>query len=409
MQTEIIKDLMKEYKRPFYIYDEKVIGDQIQELKTNFPEFEFLYSIKTNPNKDVIKFISQNDIGSDSASKNEVFKSIDAGMPKEKIIYSSAGKTKQDIEETYDKCIITADSYHELEVINEVAKEHNIVLRVGVRINSNYAIEGGDILPNKFGIDEESLLPHKEFIDSLKYIKICGIHVHLKSQILNYETLYNYYKDVLELAVFCVDEMGFDMDFVNFGGGLGVAYSQRENELEIESLGQKCRELIKEFKEKLNCRLIIESGRFIVCKSGTYVTYIIDKKVSRGANYLIVANGYNGFHKTTLAEMVKGYVQGPLEDIHAVEPLFTSYDAYEVKVLNKSQEKEEVTVCGNLCTAADLIGKNLVLPKAEIGDIIAITNAGSYGFTLSPILFSSHDIPYEIYLNSKNQAIISEY
>ena len=330
-------------------------------------------------------------------------------MPKEKIIYSSAGKTKQDIEETYDKCIITADSYHELEVINEVAKEHNIVLRVGVRINSNYAIEGGDILPNKFGIDEESLLPHKEFIDSLKNIKICGIHVHLKSQILNYETLYNYYKDVLELAVFCVDEMGFDMDFVNFGGGLGVAYSQRENELEIESLGQKCRELIKEFKEKLNCRLIIESGRFIVCKSGTYVTYIIDKKVSRGANYLIVANGYNGFHKTTLAEMVKGYAQGPLEDIHAVEPLFTSYDAYEVKVLNKSQEKEEVTVCGNLCTAADLIGKNLVLPKAEIGDIIAITNAGSYGFTLSPILFSSHDIPYEIYLNSKNQAIISEY
>ena len=77
--------------------------------------------------------------------------------------------------------------------------------------------------------------------------------------------------------------------------------------------------------------------------------------------------------------MVKGYAQGPLEDIHAVEPLFTSYDAYEVKVLNKSQEKEEVT------------------------------NAGSYGFTLSPILFSSHDIPYEIYLNSKNQAIISEY
>lgn len=46
--------------------------------------------------------------------------------------------------------------------------------------------------------------------------------------------------------------------------------------------------------------------------------------------------------------MVKGYVQGPLEDIHAVEPLFTSYDAYEVKVLNKSQEKEEVTVCGEL-------------------------------------------------------------
>ncbi|MBU5336388.1 diaminopimelate decarboxylase family protein [Intestinibacter bartlettii] len=409
MEIKIIKDLMDKYKRPFYIYDEKIIANQIQKLRTNFPEFEFLYSIKTNPNKDVIKFISKNNIGSDAASKNEVFKSIDAGIPKEKIIYSAAGKTKQDIEETYDKCIITADSYHELEMINEVAKEHNIVLRVGVRINSNYAIEGGDILPSKFGIDEESLLSHKEFIDSLENIKICGIHVHLKSQILNYETLYNYYKDVLKLAVFCVEEMGFDMDYVNFGGGLGIAYSQRENELEIDSLGQKCKELINGFKEKLNCRLIIESGRFIVCQSGTYVTYVIDKKVSRGANYVIVANGYNGFHKPALAEMVMSYADGPLEKIHSVEPMFTSYDAYEVKVLNESQEKEKVTVCGNLCTAADLIGKNLVLPKVEIGDIIAITNAGSYGFTLSPVLFSSHDIPYEIYLNSNNEVFISKY
>ena len=407
MQTNIIKDLIKKYKRPFYIYDEKVIADQISKLKTNFPEFEFLFSIKANPNKNILKFIAENGIGSDAASKNEVFKSIEAGIPKEKIIYSSAGKTKQDIKETYDKCIITADSYHELEIINEIAKENDIILRIGVRINPYYGIEGGEILPNKFGIDEESLLPHKEFINSLKNIKICGIHVHLKSQILNYETLYNYYKNVLELAVFCVEKMGFDMDYVNFGGGLGIKYSQREKELEINLLAEKCKELVKQFKQKLNSRLIIESGRFIVCQSGTYVTYIIDKKVSRGKNYLIVANGYNGFHKTTLAEMIKGYADCPLEKIPAIEPIFTSFDAYQVKVLNDSHENEEVTICGNLCTAADLIGKNLVLPKAEIGDVIAITNAGSYGFTLSPLLFSSHEIPYEIYLKLDNQTIIS--
>ena len=407
MQTNIIKDLIKKYKRPFYIYDEKVIADQISKLKTNFPEFEFLFSIKANPNKNILKFIAENGIGSDAASKNEVFKSIEAGIPKEKIIYSSAGKTKQDIKETYDKCIITADSYHELEIINEVAKENDIILRIGVRINPYYGIEDGEILPNKFGIDEESLLPHKEFINTLKNIKICGIHVHLKSQILNYETLYNYYKNVLELAVFCVEKMGFDMDYVNFGGGLGIKYSQREKELEIDSLAEKCKELVKQFKQKLKSRLIIESGRFIVCQSGTYVTYIIDKKVSRGKNYLIVANGYNGFHKTTLAEMIKGYADCPLEKIPAIEPIFTSFDAYQVKVLNDSHENEEVTICGNLCTAADLIGKNLVLPKAEIGDVIAITNAGSYGFTLSPLLFSSHEIPYEIYLKLDNQTIIS--
>ena len=74
MDKSTIKNLMNEYKRPFYIYDEEVIDEQIQKLKDNFPEFEFLYSIKTNPNENIVKFIAKNGIGSDAASKNEVLK-----------------------------------------------------------------------------------------------------------------------------------------------------------------------------------------------------------------------------------------------------------------------------------------------------------------------------------------------
>ena len=409
MNKSTIKNLMDKYKRPFYIYDEDIIGEQIQKLKDNFPEFEFLYSIKTNPNENIVKFIAQHGIGSDAASKNEVLKSVEANIPKEKIIYSSAGKTKSDIEATYDKCIITADSYHELEVINQVAKEHDKVLRVGLRINPDYSMDFDSAVSSKFGVDEESLLEHRDFINSLKNVKICGIHVHLRSQVLDYEVLYNYYKDIFDLAVFCVCEMGFDMDYINFGGGLGIAYSDRNEELKIDFLGQKCRELVREFKTKLNCRLIIESGRFIICRAGTYVTYVIDKKVSRGVNYLIVANGYNGFHKPSLAELVVSYSQEPRENLKATEPIFTAYDANQLDILNEADEKELVTVCGNLCTAADLLGKNLELPKAEIGDIVTVSNAGSYGFTLSPILFSSHEIPYEIYLDSEKNVIINKY
>ena len=122
-----------------------------------------------------------------------------------------------------------------------------------------------------------------------------------------------------------------------------------------------------------------------------------------------MANGYNGFHKPSLAELVLNYAEVPREDIKPTEPMFTSYDAFQVDVLNDSDEKEIITVCGNLCTAADLLGKNLELKKAEIGDVVTVSNAGSYGFTLSPVLFSSHDIPYEIYLDSNENAIVSEY
>lgn len=55
MDKSTIKNLMNEYKRPFYIYDEEVIDEQIQKLKDNFPEFEFLYSIKTNPNENIVE------------------------------------------------------------------------------------------------------------------------------------------------------------------------------------------------------------------------------------------------------------------------------------------------------------------------------------------------------------------
>ena len=81
-----IKEFINKYKRPFYIYDEKVIAEQISKLKSNFPEFEFLYSIKANPNKNIVEFLAANNIGGDAASKNEVFKSANAGIPKEKII-----------------------------------------------------------------------------------------------------------------------------------------------------------------------------------------------------------------------------------------------------------------------------------------------------------------------------------
>ena len=140
------------------------------------------------------------------------------------------------------------------------------------------------------------------------------------------------------------------------------------------------------------------------------------RRVFRGAiakptrkNYLIVANGYNGFHKPSLAELVVSYSQEPRENLKATEPIFTAYDANQLDILNEADEKELVTVCGNLCTAADLLGKNLELPKAEIGDIVTVSNAGSYGFTLSPILFSSHEIPYEIYLDSEKNVIINKY
>src|SRR5699024_12012267 len=88
-KNQIIKDLMNQYDRSFYLYDEIVIEEQIDKLKKNFPDFEFLYSVKANPYNPVVNFIKEKDFGMDAASEEEVHISERLGLEKEKILYST--------------------------------------------------------------------------------------------------------------------------------------------------------------------------------------------------------------------------------------------------------------------------------------------------------------------------------
>ena len=401
INNDILRYLMNQVNKSFYVYDEEEILKSINILKDKFSEFEFLYSVKANHNKHILDLMRKNNMGVDAASAKEVKLSALAQIDKEKIIYSSPGKTIQDIKSVIDEFIITADSYNELNLLNDIAKEKGIILEVGLRINANYNMFGGNSLSSKYGVDEETLTAHKDFINNLKNIKIIGIHVHLQSQILDYNVIYNYYEYVLNLALFCQNEMNFNLKFINFGGGLGISYSDFYEDLDIDKLSYMSNNLIRKYKEKINARFIIESGRFLVCKSGTYVTPIVDIKTSRNIKYIIVQNGYNGFFKPTLSELIVSYTNKK-NNLKMMEPLFTSYDAYKIDLIQniKTDEKEVVTVGGNLCTAADILAKDILLPKAQINDLISINNAGSYAYTLTPLLFSSQEIPAEIYYKS---------
>lgn len=287
---DIIKKLMVQYDRPFYIYDESVISKQIETLSEKFSQFEFLYSIKTNPYKPIVDFIVSRGFGADAASAEEVIIAQKAGLPYEKVLYSSPGKTRKDIEKTLDKSIIIADSYNELALINDVAKQRRLHIKVGLRINPDYTMDIGKGVSSKFGVDEETIVKQRDFFNSLTNIRIVGIHVHLRSQVLDYSKLYRYYEKVFEVALFCKETMGWEMEFVNFGGGLGVVYSSlNDTPLNLELLSDECERLFQRFRDKINARLIIETGRFVVCKAGKYVTRIVDIKESRGTKYLMEA------------------------------------------------------------------------------------------------------------------------
>lgn len=403
-----ILDLYREHQGPMYLYDKAMIISQAEALLTSFDGFEFLYSVKTNPFPPVLRTIFSKGIGADAASAREVGIAVELGVARDRILFSAPGKTNEDIEETIDKSILIADSYNELRLIDAAARSRGIVCKAGVRLNPDFTMFDDEGVTGKFGIDSESLKDHLPFLAELKNTDIVGIHVHVRSQILDDGILRRYYEKIFELAVFCRDTLGWKLEFINFGGGIGIPYSQKgDRPLDVPLLGKKCAELLERFKDLDGVRLIIESGRFLVGQAGKYVTPVVDVKESRGVRYVIVRNGLNGFLRPSVAELLYSLAGDKLEGF-AAEPLFTVRDAFSPRVCGKAGGSlEKVNIVGNLCTAADVVASGIELPRIEVGDLIVLSNAGSYAYSLSPLLFSSHPLPVQVLVGGAGKEELS--
>ena len=407
METEKLKALITG-NAPCYIYDSAAVDAKIQEMKSAFPDYKVLYSIKTNPYEGIIGIMSDNGLGSDASSAGEVRASIDSGIAPENIYYSSAGKTEKDIREALGNCRLIADSLNEIRLIEKVAAENDFHTGIGARINPDFLMKddcSAAGISSKFGIDEEKI---PEIIDALAecpHINLEGIHVHLRSQVMDAATVAEYYEKCYDLAGKIVESAGTDLKYINFGSGIAAVYDpETQKPFDTATLAETLSVIAERNKEELEAELLIESGRFLVCNAGTFYTPIVDIKESRGKRYYITESGMNGFMRPSLEALMRKVIGSA--DIPGFEPLFTQWNQTELSLIRLSDEEtgpgsgskdlHKVTVTGPLCTSQDILGEDVMLPEAEIGDIIAVSNAGSYGYTLSPQLFASHAVPQQI-------------
>lgn len=403
MNRKIISELLERYNS-FYLYDEEKILESMEKLKTGFPDVKFLYSLKTNPNKQVVETVLSNGFGSDAASLNEVKMSHLNGVPKEMLQYSAPGKLRRDIEAAIDSAILIADSVNEVKTIAEIAVEKGLNVEIGIRINPNFSFDGGKGTPSKFGIDEELVYESIPEWKQMEHVKIRGIHVHLRSQELSSELIGAYHENVLNLALRIQEALGEELKFINMGSGIGIPYSTVDEEVDLADLGGHTSKLVAQLKDKLPAaQVYIETGRFVIGKAGVYVTTVVDKKYSGGKTFLMLNSTLNGFSRPSLEQMVLNYTKD--ESPAAFEPLFTKKSAFQYLPVVEIEEKEVVTIVGNLCTGTDLVAKDVELPKMEVGDGIIMTNAGSYARVLTPLQFSSQEPPAEIFLKKDGSTI----
>lgn len=395
METKyLIKHLAEKYDS-FYLYDEASIVNQINILKTNFPSVEFLYSVKCNPHKNILKSIFKKNFGAQVSSSSEVNVVSDMGLFEDKIFYSAPGKSMEDLKNAIHKSTIIADSISEIKRLKYLAEVLGEQIRIGVRINPSFTFEKDESLPSPFGIDEKEAIDYVRKLDPL-FVKVEGIYCHIKSQELDCSKINRYHKKVFQLGEKFEIETGCKLDFINLGSGIGIPYSTDDKEFNIQWLGKEMEERITNFRiHHPRTRIIMECGRFLTGHCGNFVTHVIDKKISRGKNYVILQNTFNGFIKPVLSFMVNKFSSS--ENPKSFEPLFTKSKSFKIEIPEQNQEKETVTLMGNSCTESDIIGENLLLPKLKIGDLIIFNNAGSYAASLSPMNFSGLPEPKQLF------------
>jgi len=372
---------------PFFSYDRRLITARIELLRRVLPaEIHLSYAIKANPMPAVVQHLSALVDGLDVASAGEMRVALDTPMPPTKVSFAGPGKRVGELTQAVAAGVMI-EMESETEVERTAAAGHRLGARprVAIRVNPDFAVKGSGMRlgggPQQFGVDLErvpSLLRALRDRD----LDFLGFHIFAGSQNLNAAILMDAQRRTVELAVRLAEEADEELQYLNIGGGFGIPYSEKDAPLDIDAIGGNLNGLLTDVvRPRLgSTRVAVELGRYIVGEAGVYITRVVDRKESRGATFLVVDGG---LHHQLAASGNFGQV---------------IRRNYPVKIATKLAQPcvEKATIVGCLCTPLDLLGDNLMLPRAEIGDLVAVFQAGAYGLTASPTAFLSHPYPFEV-------------
>ena len=388
-----VSKLANRYGTPLFVYDRSVIDKKWNILRDALPpEFSIYYSVKANPNLTIIQHLLSKGAGLEIASGGEFYQALGAGCNPEKLIFAGPGKTEAELELVLGQGIgeIHVESLLEAERIATIAQRRGMRARVALRVNPCGDVEGGAMRMGgrsaPFGVDEETLDEVLEQLLSFPALNLRGIHLFTGTQILDFEILANQYRRGLEIARSVAVRQHKPLATVDFGGGLGIPYFPHERDLDMPKMRQALDTLLKPVLEDplfSGTQFLTEPGRYLVGEAGVYLLRVNDIKVSRGKKFLILDGGMN-HHLAASGNLGQ-----------------TIKRNYPVAVLNKlhCQPEEVVDLVGPLCTPLDVLGRNVNLPRAEVGDLVGVFQSGAYARSASPLGFLSHAAPPEVWVD----------
>lgn len=386
IQASQLQNIAKEIGTPFYAYSRETLIHHwklFDEALHKHPH-HICYAVKANSNLAVLQTFAELGSGFDVVSQGELARVLQAKGAANKTVYSGVGKTADEIAFALKQGIycLNVESEAELDLIQQVASHLNVKAPIACRVNPNIDPQSHPYIStglkeNKFGIPYERILALYEKARSLSHIHLRGIACHIGSQITSLAPFIEAFQSLCQLFD-SLKEKGISLEHIDIGGGLGVRYFD-ETPPSIADYAQALLQLAPH----LRATLLFEPGRILTATAGILVTRVLSLKQAGNKRFCIVDAGMNDFIRPAL------------------------YDAWhEIISLAPSQNEPAFLydVVGPICESGDFLGKDRLL-SVQPGDLLAICQAGAYGFVQSSN-YNSRPRSAEVMVSSNSYKVI---
>jgi len=385
------EELVRYYGSPLYVYEGDVISSRYNELwdSVPYPKKKIHYAAKSNSNLAILSMLQGMGAGIDATSPGEVFLSLKAGFSPEDIIFTGVNSSPSDLEYCHETGVqVNIGSLYLLEYWGERYPGTTVSVRVNPDVGAghhDHTITGGPA--SKFGIYHDKIDKINEVADKHD-LDIVGVHAHIGSGILETDSFIRAMDIILRTA-----ENVSGLKFIDIGGGIGIPYGPQEASVPLGELGtgisNRFSDFSRDYGEELELK--IEPGRYVVAEAGTLLTTVTNMKSTSKFNFIGVDSGFNT-------------LQRPI--------MYGSY--HEVQNASRMDSPEgSYVVGGNLCESGDVFTRSeegieeRMIPIPEAGDIIAIRDAGAYGFSMAST-YNSRLLPAEVMVSGGRAKIIRE-
>lgn len=382
----LLAALAAEFGTPLYVYSAERIRENYRRLAGAFAPLHpaICYSVKANSNLSILRLLKEEGSGFDIVSGGELFRVQRLGADMARVVFAGVGKTEAEIEAALraDVGWINIESEGELRRVNDLAGRSGVTATVAIRLRpdvdaaTHHHISTGSAA-SKFG------LPVSQALDLVRgawpHSHIRGAHVHIGSQLANPNATLQAIDIALEFIA-KANSLGGTIEALDIGGGFPVPYGDDETMPDIETFAAPILDRLSGWRGDLH----LEPGRSIVADSAALVTSVQYEKSDGGHRLVIVDAGMQTLIRPALYDAQ-----------HRIRPVRQA----------GSLSNALADVAGPICESADFLARDRDLPAFKGGDLLAVLDAGAYGFVMASN-YNSHPLPAEVLVDGDSYRLI---